>query len=126
MYDNYNYPLGADNPSAPWNEPREPEVRPFSVCISQCISKNTKVFTSNYMPEVEDGNLYYETEDTPWLEEYYSDNHLDVLQLLSLYKESLQESLKKEDLTPKERRKIQHLIDECEGWTTDEIDVVRD
>lgn len=126
MYDNYNYPIGTDNPSAPWNEPKEPDVRPFNVCISQSVSKNTKVFTSNYMPEVEDGNLYYETGDTPWLEEYYSDNHLDVLQLLSLYKESLQESLKKEDLTPKERRKIQHLIDECEGWITDEIDVVRD
>lgn len=126
MYDNYNYPLGADNPSAPWNEPREPEAKVFEVCISQCISKSAKVLTSAYTPEVEDGNLYCDTSDTEWLEEYYNDGHLDVVQLLESFKEFLQKSLDKDDLTNKERRKREHLISECENWTTDELDITRE
>lgn len=123
MYDNYNYPLGADNPSAPWNEPREPEAKVFEVCVSQCVSKSAKVFTSSYTPEVEDGNLYYDTSDTDWLEEYYNNGHLDVVQLLESFKEFLQKSLDKDDLTNKERREREHLISECENWTTDELDI---
>ena len=42
MYDNYNYPLGADNPDAPWNQKENPE-REIEVTVSVTLSKTIKV-----------------------------------------------------------------------------------
>ena len=47
MYDNYNYPAGADNPSAPWNQPI-PEPIEIPITISICMSKEIYVQTQNY------------------------------------------------------------------------------
>ena len=47
MYDNYNYPLGADNPDAPWNQEENPE-REIEVTGSVTLSKTIKVKVSDY------------------------------------------------------------------------------
>lgn len=47
MYDNYNYPLGADNPDAPWNQEENPE-REIEVTVSVTLSKTIKVKVSDY------------------------------------------------------------------------------
>ena len=47
MYDNYNYPLGADNPDAPWNQKENPE-REIEVTVSVTLSKTIKVKVSDY------------------------------------------------------------------------------
>lgn len=47
MYDNYNYPLGADNPDAPWNQKENPK-REIEVTVSVTLSKTIKVKVSDY------------------------------------------------------------------------------
>lgn len=45
--DNYNYPMGADTPDAPWNQVDSPE-REVEVLVSITLSKTFKVKVSDY------------------------------------------------------------------------------
>ena len=45
--DNYNYPIGADNPDAPWNEVELPAID-TEVTVSITISKTIKVPVIDY------------------------------------------------------------------------------
>lgn len=47
MYDNYNYPVGADNAEAPWNQVDNPE-REIEVTVSVTLSKTVKIKVSDY------------------------------------------------------------------------------
>ena len=145
MYDNYNYPPGADNEYAPWNEPTIPE-KEFDVTCSQSLSKTVTVTTNNYIPgasgvdyEPDDEGGYCavgwhdpdDTSDTDW-EEEYSNEHYTPLELIELYKETLKEQLKSwegmdDTVSAKTQiRKIEHLIEECDNWTEDETEYVED
>lgn len=44
---NYDYPEGADNSSAPWNEDYKKELE-VEVCISVTLSKTVKIKVSDY------------------------------------------------------------------------------
>lgn len=47
MYDNYNYPVGADNAEAPWNQTDNPE-REVEITVSITLSKTLKVRVNDY------------------------------------------------------------------------------
>ena len=53
--DNYNYPIGADNPDAPWNEVELPS-KDIEVTISVTVSKTMKVPVRDYTFD-EEGNI---------------------------------------------------------------------
>lgn len=59
--DNYNYPMGADTPDAPWNQVDNPE-REVEVLVSITLSKTFKVKVSDYTitdsGKDEDGNYF--------------------------------------------------------------------
>ena len=125
------YPPGAEfDPRAPWNEQEVPE-RQFDVCISQTLSKSTRVTTDDYVPGVdpdEDGYGYHDysdTSDTDWWEAYKNE-HLTPLQLIEEFKDFLTKHLPDPIIDVKGFRRFKHLIDECEGWTEDETEVVED
>ena len=144
MYDNYNYPAGADTPDAPWNQ-SDPDDMDFDVTCSQTLSKTVTVTTNNYIPGAEgvdyesddEGGCYAspwhddpDTSDTNWAEEYHNNDHYTPIQLIELYKETLKEQLKSWEgmdeipSTKAQVRRIEHLIEECEGWTEDETEYV--
>lgn len=52
--DNYNYPMGADTPDAPWNQVDNPE-REIEVTISITLSRTAKIKVSDY--EVVDSGI---------------------------------------------------------------------
>lgn len=138
MYDNYNYPPGVDGPDAPWNQ-SDPEEKEFEVTVSQTLSKSTTVATSDYIP----GGYFPETEwdidgyhtitchepddtsDTDW-KKAYKNEHLTPLQLIGEFKDFLTKHLPDPIIDIKGFRRFKHLIDECEGWTEDETEVVED
>ena len=128
MYDNYNYPPGADTPDAPWNEPIVPE-REFDVTISMSLSRTVQCYTNKYIPEVdeENGHLYVDTSDTPW-SEVYGDNHKTIPELLEELKKYIQKDLDNlaDDETKMDkafhRRRLEFLLTECDEWTVDEED----
>ena len=123
MYESGYYPMGADNEYAPWREAVPPE-RKFNVCVSQTLSKNTEVVTTNYLPEYddEDGKTYYDTLDTDW-KEAYAECSYTPLELIELFKKYLEEHLP----DPKDKgeyRRAKELISECSNWVEDDFEVV--
>ena len=127
------YPPGAEfDPRAPWNEQEVPEKQ-FDVCISQTLSKSTRVTTNDYVPEVdqdEDGyHDYSDTSDTDWKEAYGKD-HYTPLQLINLFRRHLSDELNsiinKPNQDLKRKKYLERLISECSDWAEDETEVVED
>ena len=137
MYDNYNYPTGADNEYAPWNEPTVPE-KEFDVTCSQTLSKTVTVITNDYIPgasgvdyesDGEGGSVAFswhdddDTSDTDWASEYHSNDLHTPLELIQLFKAHLENELN--DELPKNKVNLyKHLIDECNDWVEDECEIV--
>lgn len=137
MYDNYNYPLGADNEDAPWNEKPTPEID-FEVLVSQTLSKSTIVTTSDYIytenVEYDDeGSRFLErdqdTENTNWERAYNESGLHTPLELIELFGEFLKEHLKTipdDKVSEYKRRRCMDLIIECEDWTSDDLEIVEE
>ena len=148
MLSNYGYGLTDNSPNAPWNEPGPPPERDFDITCSQSLSKTIIVTTNNYIPgasgvdyEVDDEGQCYasswheedDTSDTNWADEYDECGHYTPLQLIRFYKQDLKELLQtqknSEDqsyATKREIKRIEHLIEECEGWSEDEIEFIEE
>ena len=144
MYDNYNYPCGADTPDAPWNQVDVPE-KDFEITCSQSLSRTATVTTNNYIPGAE-GCDYEEgvafgwhdpdnTSDTNWADEYKSNGYKTPLELIEMLREYLEKDLRniQRDMLPDDRsfkvtkaRMLKGLIEECEAWTEDETDFEED
>lgn len=121
MYDNYNYPPGADNPSAPWNE-KEPPVREFDVVVSQSLSKQLKIDAPYvYTKEMDDMGGFEEidTSNVNWIEEYSNNGCLTPLELIGEFKKILS-NLLNTDITGRTRMQYKSLLKECDGWVEDE------
>ena len=132
------YPPGAEHDaSAPYNEHHN-EEREVMVTISSSLSKNTSVFTSDYdMEEWEDydtddeggyihyGGTEYNYDNVDFKHEY-NEQHLTPAELISEFQAFLMENMpdKKEDA--RKYHKYKHLINECDGWIEDELEVVID
>ena len=127
MYDNYNYPPGADTPEAPWNQEDIPEAE-FDVFICQTLSKTVTVTTNDYVPvldEDEEGKYFCkDTSDTDWEDAYYKEHH-SPKQLLDIFKRMLKGKLNKNEV-PVSDNYLKLLIKECEGWTEDETEILKD
>ena len=52
--DNYNFPIGADNPDAPWNEVELPVID-TEVTVSITVSRTMKVPVTDYTIDEEGG-----------------------------------------------------------------------
>lgn len=139
MYNNYDYPCGADNEMAPWNEPIVPE-KDFEVTCSQSLSKTVTITTDNYIPGA--SGVDYEsddeggccavgwhdpddTSDTNWADEYHNNDYHTPLQLIELFKQYLENELNRMTEVKNEKW-IKHLIEECSGWTEDATEIMED
>lgn len=127
MYNNYDYPAGADNEMAPWNQTEYPEIE-FTVTCSQSLSKTVEVTTNSYSIDscVEPHNDICEkdidTSDTNW-EEVYHDNDLHTpIQLLALFKKFLEDELNNTHTISHSPSYLKRLSNECDGWIEDETD----
>jgi len=141
------YPAGAYNdPNAPYNQEDVPDMD-FEVTCSQTLSRTVTVTTNNYVPGASgvdyepDGEGGYDacgyqdpanTSDTNWSSEYASNGHKTPLELIQLFKETLEQQLKSwegmedEPCAKKEIHRIEHLIEECSNWTEDETEFVEE
>ena len=131
--EDYYAPGSYNDPSAPWNQSEPPE-KDFDVVISQTLSKSTEVTTTNYIytEDVEyddEGGKFLvrdlDTSDTNWKEAFEESNHYTPLQLIELFKKHLETELERMgDLVDKHR--YQHLIEECDNWCMDDIEIFED
>lgn len=136
MIESGYYPPGAEfDPNAPWNQEELPE-KTFDVCVSQTLSKSTKVTTNDYIPEdngLDEDGMYYEDIDTSctdWKEAYSGNQSSTPLELLEAFKTLLEEIVNGDNdslqsLTSR-RSEFKHLIEECEGWVEDELEIIEE
>lgn len=125
-----NYPPGVSDYTvgAPWNQEETPE-REFNVTVSQTLSKNTTVLTDQYTESevyLDPGYaMETDTSEVNWNEEYHANDHYSPEQLIGHLKTFLTEQLN-QGIVYKSPAFTKHLIEECEGWTEDEFEVVED
>ena len=137
-----NYPDGLSDwtVGAPWNEESIPE-KEFEVTCSQCLSRTASVWTDNYIPGASgvdyepdgDGGYYasgwhdeVDTSDTNWADEYHDNDHYTPIQLIGLFRKHLEEELNNSDVPQNRINKYKHLIEECDGWTEDETEYIKE
>lgn len=119
------YPAGAEfDPSAPYNEEVVPNAT-FDCIIKQTLSKNVKVTTNDYNPERddEDGNIYYNTENTDWDAAYRDDGHYTILELLDELKEYVKHDMDNSAFNSGRYRHCKRILEEIDGWECDESNI---
>lgn len=124
--DNYNYPMGADTPDAPWNQKELPE-KEIEVTVSVTLSKTVKIMVNDY--EVEED----EDEDGKYVSYDFSncDLHGAVEDQITLPQNLAEytEKMFNHDLNLKAAGMPKYLKDaiaDCKGWTVDEFEVIEE
>lgn len=118
---NYPYMSSSQWNSAPFNDPIIPEQE-FDVTVSQTLSKDTTVWTNDYILE-DDGEGYrsYDTSETRWTE-VYRETKLTPLDIINACK-TLAQHLLQLGTTYIGPLHMDALIEECEGWVEDDYEV---
>lgn len=125
MYDNYNYPMGADTPDAPWNEVEVPEIEVKCV-TTMPMQKTISVYTDQY--EIEYGDRG-EEEGTELLcgyadlENMVKDQHYDIPTLLDELAKYIKGELESGNLSYQRKRELKDMLDDCQGWEEGDIEV---
>ena len=101
MYDNYNYPDGADTPEAPWNEPIAQE-KDINIDVEYVLRKSG-------VPV----NIISEDDD---LDIAYNERHYNIIELLCELKWYIKRDMKKSKLISQRQRKLKDMLKDCEGW----------
>lgn len=120
MYDNYNYPAGADTPDAPWNQ-SEPDDKEFLVDVEYILQKkNVKVTTKDYRPEVvaKDEEIVepLDTSDTNWENAYEESGHLTIQELLNELKEYVKADMQTCSPNTCKGAYLKRVLEDCDGW----------
>ena len=120
MYDNYNYPAGADTPDAPWNQ-SEPDDKDFLVDVEYILQKkNVKVTTKDYRPEVviNDEQIVepLDTSDTNWENAYEESGHLTIQELLNELKEYVKADMQTCSPNTCKGAYLKRVLEDCDGW----------
>lgn len=120
MYDNYNYPAGADTPDAPWNQ-SEPDDKEFLVDVEYILQKkNVKVTTKDYRPEVviNDEQIVepLDTSDTNWENAYEESGHLTIQELLNELKEYVKADMQTCSPNTCKGAYLKRVLEDCDGW----------
>ena len=112
--DNYNYPMGADTPDAPWNQVDNPE-KEIEVLVSITLSKTFKVKVSDY--DITDSG---KDEDG----EYFEDIDYSNCDLKGAVEEQIILPQNAWDYIAQESKKETQAIFDLKGWNVDEMEVI--
>lgn len=125
MYDNYNYPMGADTPSAPWNQPCDPGPVELNVEVTMCLSHRTTVQTTNYDDSTdEEGYTERDFHDSASdIQEYYEKQHKSIPQLLGELAKYINGELHSGGLSSMRRQELEEMLDDCNGWEVNDLEI---
>ena len=126
MYNNYDYPLGADNSSAPWNQVENSEIE-RDCEVTETITRKITLSTTDYVAEEDWDNEFgkcvsVDTSDTDWAGEY-SNQEYTVLELIDKLKAYVEEDIKNTSPNTGKGRELQRLLSACDGWEQVDLEV---
>lgn len=124
MHDNYNYPMGADTPSAPWNQPADPD--PIEVACDTCVTlrKEIIIATDNYWIEADDEG-YSETyleDGYKEMEQHVRKQHASLTALLDELAKYIQGELQG-DISNARKHELEQMLEDCQGWSEDYFEI---
>lgn len=120
MYDNYNYPLGADTPDAPWNRQDVPEINVDCDMTVVLVKSAVPVVTDQYTKdesgytEITDGGLD--------LIKRYKQQHFSITDMLSELKQYITDEIST-DIPASRRQRLTDMLDDCQNWQIEDVDV---
>ena len=118
MYDNYNYPIGADTPDAPWNE-KEIEEIPVKLWINASLVKEVIVMTDSYSVERDEefGGADIELHDgNADMLALYQDQHNSIPKMLDELAQYIKVELAGGNLSCVRKQELQQMLEDCQGW----------
>lgn len=118
MYDNYNYPPGADTPDAPWNQ-SEPEPVNVEVEVTTLVKNHLLVSTTDYENEEDDIKLICDYKD---MEKAVKEQCHLVPELMDLLTEYVKAELDT-DITVHRKWYLEEVLECCQGWQQTDIEV---
>lgn len=126
MYNNYDYPLGADNSSAPWNQIENSEIE-RDCKVTETITRSVTLSTTDYVSEDDWDDdfgkcISADTSETDWEEEYCNQEYT-ALELIAKLKEYVEEDIKNISPNTGKGRELQRLLAACDGWGRIELEV---
>ena len=126
MYNNYDYPLGADNSLAPWNQEENTEIE-RDCDVTETIARKVTLSTTDYVAE-EDWDdeigkcISVDTSETDWSAEYANQEYT-ALELISKLKTYVEEDIKNTSPDTSKGRELKRLLSACDGWEQTELEV---
>ena len=130
MYDNYNYPPGADTPDAPWNEPVTPEID-AEITVSTTLERIATITTDEVWWDEDGWELAADADIGKAYDDYYIAIP-EMLGELSKYSkgemEALEKLVKSRTANKEERDRYNYLkqiIDSASGWEVTDGDYER-
>ena len=126
MYNNYDYPLGADNSFAPWNQVENSEIE-RDCEVTETITRKITLSTTDYIAEEDRDDdfgkcISADTSETDW-EEEYSNQEYTVLELIDKLKAYVEEDIKNTSPNTGKGRELQRLLSACDGWEQVDLEV---
>lgn len=129
--DNYNYPEGADNNLAPWNQ-KEQESELIEVTISQTFSKQLEIEVDDYKTikdSDEDGVYFWNDYSGCNFKEYVEEQYKTITDILEeipkLYAEFSELDLNNKKEVELFKHSLLILAEACKDWSEDEMEVVQ-
>lgn len=119
MYDNYNYPMGADTPSAPWNEVDVPEIE-VDVEATVLMKATVKVYTDNYSTDC-DGDIELHDRYAD-IERLVKEQHKSIPQLLAEFAKYIRGEMAG-DVSARRRQDLEAMLADCEAWSQQDIEI---
>ena len=111
--DNYNYPMGADTPDAPWNQ-RDPEPVEVEVQVTIVLTKNIKLPVTDYI--VEPGGI---DEDGVPMSQLYDFDDCDFHQAVA---DNMTLPHQLADLI-ENREFTKYDVEDCKDWEFEEVEI---
>ena len=122
MYDNYNYPPGADTPDAPWNE-HDTEPIEVNADVTVTLQNTLTVTTNNYVVDEDGTDLLDKYSD---IEELVRKQHKSIPALLAELEKYINKELQGDvsrDVSYTRKCELRKMLEDCQGWEQAELDV---
>lgn len=123
MYDNYNYPPGADTPDAPWNQ-RDQEPIEVEADITVSLTNRVIVETTNYTEYCDEDCGDIELHDGyKDIESHFTEQHKSIPDLLAELAKYINGELAGGNISSSRMQELKAMLDDCQGWQVDNIEI---
>lgn len=118
MYDNYNYPPGADTPSAPWNQ-IEPDPIEIDAEVTVLLKGTIRVEADIY----EDDGSFKSIANYKIVEDACKDQCNTIPELLDELAKYINGELTGGNLSNHRRQELETMLEDCQGWQMVDMEV---